>query len=976
MKSLLTTWTRLTASAAVILLFAAAGLSQTAKLQVIHNSPDPAAAVVDVYVGEDLLLDDFAFRTATEFLEVPADVVLTIGVAPAGSASSAEAIATQDVGPLGADTAYVAVATGVLDPPSFAANPEELDTGFRLLTFLGQEAGTLGFVDVAIVHGVPDAGAVDGFSVTSGTNIAEGLSYGSVAPYSPFPPGAYELELRPAGSEDALASYGLDISTLAGQAAVVLASGFADPAANADGPALEALVVLTDGTTFLLQPPPLPITSIKDLNTLVEGAVDELMAGGAEIDGTRIRELLRSNGFLDESLLSVDGGVTGDEVRFVAVVMTDPFESGLANVDSEGRVNRLHVFVRDTAAATQGPDGMGMQIVDGNYEGRTDVLTVGDVIDVQGNISWFFNTVQFFPNSVRVLGQVADFDLGEDFLDPVVAATADINQSVGENQFQGNWSNIETLNNQYVKIENATVFSRTVGARPDWSISTDGGDTRLWIYDTGILYRNDRTGYPDFFASREDDFVPPPVGSVINLSGYITATGDDPDGVSQPGFSVLNISPMAEDDLEILQTPPQITNLSSPAAIPGAEPLTVTADVVADPTRSLTSVQLGYTVWTDGTPDSEDPSYVDMAVNAEGAYEGQIPAPADGSFVAYMVKAVDNAGAESESAAKVTRFLSDGIDSIEDVQLTADRGEGAGPFVGITTDVDITGVVNNDPSAMGWMVVQDDEDLGPWSGVLVEVPDGMTVAMGDQVNITSATIQEIRGIRFDRDGDLTGLGDATVETVAAKTMALPGYKVLGTDSLNKAMEAYEGMMLRFENVWIADDDTGFGEWLMSTTGDEADGVEGDDAANELFDAGGGPGIFDTYEIYDFIQGVWSHSFGEFKLMPEALTDIGVVTNVANEPIDGSVPDRYALEQNYPNPFNPSTTIDYSIRNAGHVTVDVYDMMGRRVRALVDADLAPGTYQATFNAESLASGVYIYRLKAGNEVLTRKMLLQK
>jgi hypothetical protein len=91
--------------------------------------------------------------------------------------------------------------------------------------------------------------------------------------------------------------------------------------------------------------------------------------------------------------------------------------------------------------------------------------------------------------------------------------------------------------------------------------------------------------------------------------------------------------------------------------------------------------------------------------------------------------------------------------------------------------------------------------------------------------------------------------------------------------------------------------------------------------------------------------------------------------------------KYALEQNYPNPFNPTTTIHYQIPNAGHVTLKVYDMLGREVATLVDEVKGVGSYSATFNGEKLASGVYIMRLVAWFEegksfVQTKKMLLTK
>jgi hypothetical protein len=88
----------------------------------------------------------------------------------------------------------------------------------------------------------------------------------------------------------------------------------------------------------------------------------------------------------------------------------------------------------------------------------------------------------------------------------------------------------------------------------------------------------------------------------------------------------------------------------------------------------------------------------------------------------------------------------------------------------------------------------------------------------------------------------------------------------------------------------------------------------------------------------------------------------------------NVPSQFALEQNYPNPFNPSTKIQFSIVNRQLTIVKVYDVLGREVATLVNEVKEPGTYTVEFDASSLASGVYFYRLQAGTYVETRKLLL--
>ena len=94
----------------------------------------------------------------------------------------------------------------------------------------------------------------------------------------------------------------------------------------------------------------------------------------------------------------------------------------------------------------------------------------------------------------------------------------------------------------------------------------------------------------------------------------------------------------------------------------------------------------------------------------------------------------------------------------------------------------------------------------------------------------------------------------------------------------------------------------------------------------------------------------------------------------NEPLD--VPLVYSLSQNYPNPFNPTTKITYSIATTGIVSLKIYDILGREVTTLVNEEKLAGKYVVNFNASSLASGVYIYKLQVGEYVSSKKMILVK
>ena len=85
---------------------------------------------------------------------------------------------------------------------------------------------------------------------------------------------------------------------------------------------------------------------------------------------------------------------------------------------------------------------------------------------------------------------------------------------------------------------------------------------------------------------------------------------------------------------------------------------------------------------------------------------------------------------------------------------------------------------------------------------------------------------------------------------------------------------------------------------------------------------------------------------------------------------------YSLSNNYPNPFNPSTKINYSIKNQSYVTLKVFDVLGREVKTLVNKEQSQGNYSIDFDAANLTSGVYFYRIQAGEFVDTKKMILMK
>jgi hypothetical protein len=127
-------------------------------------------------------------------------------------------------------------------------------------------------------------------------------------------------------------------------------------------------------------------------------------------------------------------------------------------------------------------------------------------------------------------------------------------------------------------------------------------------------------------------------------------------------------------------------------------------------------------------------------------------------------------------------------------------------------------------------------------------------------------------------------------------------------------------------------------------------------------------VDDSYPYYYWVGNDTANS------VYQALKWFQIPTDV--EQTGGELPTEFTLAQNYPNPFNPATIIKFSIPEASRVTLKVYDILGEEVATLVDETKNTGNYEVDFDASDLASGMYIYRITAGNYVASKKMMLLK
>lgn len=719
--------------------------------------------------------------------------------------------------------------------------------------------------------------------------------------------------------------------------------------------------------------------TIREANRVAQADIDQLIALGASATIQDIDNLTHPE-------------LEGETVRFTAVVLTNPFTSGNASwVPADNRPGRVHIFVRDVESVTQGNEGMVGQIVDGSSLWQDAGVRVGDVFTIEAEVTTFDPsgagvTTQLSPNGYEFLGTYSDLGYPESILDPITVTTDDVTNVEGGLMLV-DWSVFNDYNSNYLRFENALIADNATGTneRVNYQFKSSGTEALVNSGDLSLRYRNDRdgNGYPNppwNTRPESDPFIAPSVGAVVNIQGFATFPIFDFNNVGLLQGSFFGINPYEDSDLEFVESPPVFGEVTLPSTIPGNAPVPVSVSVTPTPGRTITSVVLDYAFEPTGTT-----GFVNLVDNGSGIYTGSIPVAPDGDFVVFEIQATDSNGSSSNTGEQTYRVLYNGITDIEHVQRTADGQPGASPFDGLSTTTqmnieavvmaDFTGLYSTGEGPVRTLILQDDAGLAEWTGVHAVADQGATVQVGDRITVTGALIRENFGVT--RMENLTFTVTSGGDPYDAK--AVPTGVLNGDDP--GLQEAHEGMFLRFNDVIVTDvnadgpdNEAGFGEFQISSDGTEANEVRVDDMSE------GFPFDFNIMNLtmgasISYVQGPWYFSFGNYKLTPTDVDDIGTI--VLDIEADGpSVPGSYQLGAAYPNPFNPATTIRFELGANGPATLQVYDALGRQVATLLDGTLAAGAYTATFDARGLPSGTYVYRLAAGGEVLTGRMTLVK
>ncbi len=385
--------------------------------------------------------------------------------------------------------------------------------------------------------------------------------------------------------------------------------------------------------------------------------------------------------------------------------------------------------------------------------------------------------------------------------------------------------------------------------------------------------------------------------------------------------------------------PPYITSVDfTPSATPVAPGAMLTFSVLAsDDDGTVTGVVMNY--GTDAGNLSSQEVLVDFA---GGVFGTMVPimAPAACETLYYEFVATDDAGDTGSSVGSLAVECSASIYEIQGQQADS-------PFVGGT--VGTSGIIT--AVAYNGFYLQDGD--GAWNGIWVYAGTGNTTgfAAGDAVDCFGSVVEYYNLTELDVTG-----GSVTVTSTGN---ALPTPVALSTSAVND--EAYEGVLVSISDAF-AGATPGYGEYPM----DDGSGVVVMDDQIVAYDF-----PIEEGECYN-VTGPVNYSFGAYKISP----DTGGVVPCGGFVDANELVHAFELGQAYPNPFNPTTTINFSLDMTAEARLSVYNLAGQEVAVLAQGMLDAGRHQVTFDASSLSSGMYIYRLESEGRNLAGRMMLIK
>ena len=461
----------------------------------------------------------------------------------------------------------------------------------------------------------------------------------------------------------------------------------------------------------------------------------------------------------------------------------------------------------------------------------------------------------------------------------------------------------------------------------------------------------------------------PPVGSYVSsIRGWVYNHYG-----SYADSSTYKIEPLYVSDIEFGAGPPNIMDVSRDPCLPGVDDLvTVSADIVDNSTISEAHIYY--------REDGGDWIATDMSNTVDDTWSGSIPASGM-SFIEYFVKAADDGADQSEIKWSEFPDTSNGnylgyntlgsALTINNIQYSP-WPNGESPYNGC--DVTVTGVVTGDTAQYnsGYAAYAFQSASAQWSGVVFDGWDDSMLSRGDEVTV-SGTVEEFDPewhFKYDGNTKLINVSAVTVNS-AGNSMASMGVSTadLGQDA--EEVESYEGCLVTVSDVTVSAANAY--DWgIVDDSGVEC--LIDDDMATMAAD-----NYMSTLEegtTLSQVTGIFNFSFGTYKIQIRDLADLGQLG--VDENFE-ALPRQFALHDNYPNPFNPETRIRFEVGKQENVQLIIYDMLGRKVRTLVNDNYDPGMYVINWDGmndsrQPVSSGPYLYRIKAGEFIDHKKMIL--
>jgi len=508
-----------------------------------------------------------------------------------------------------------------------------------------------------------------------------------------------------------------------------------------------------------------------------------------------------------------------------------------------------------------------------------------------------------------------------------------------------------------VRATNAIVIQNDL-PYGEWSIDDGTGKVNIDDDSDSILVWQEAVGRP-------------PVGSYVSsIRGWVYHHyGSNTDSTA------YKIEPLYVADIEFGAGPPSITDVSRDPCVPGVDDLVTVSAVITD-NSTISEAHIYY------REDGGDWNATDMSNTVDDIWSGSIPASGtDGAFIEYFVKAADDGADQSEI--KWSEFpdtdngnylgyntLSSAL-TINNIQYSP-WPNGESPYNGC--DVTVTGVVTGDTAQYnsGYAAYAFQSASAQWGGVVFDGWDDSMLSRGDEVTV-SGTVEE-----FDPEWHFKYDGNTKLINVSAVTVNSGGNSMvsmsvstadLGQDA--EEVESYEGCLVTVSDVTVSAMNAY--DWgIVDDSGVEC--LIDDDMATMAAD-----NYMSTLEegtTLSQVTGIFNFSYGTYKIQVRDLADLGQLG--VDENFE-SLPRQFALHDNYPNPFNPETRIRFEVGKQENVQLIIYDMLGRKVRTLVNDNYDPGMYVINWDGmndsrQPVSSGPYLYRIKAGEFIDHKKMIL--